>query len=125
MPVLRGNRNCHSVSIWYLPKEFVPTHIQIYSMSELLCKNGRLRYKTESNRSMEQEGGKNMTKRFCDLCGKEIHNLQETYRVCVESNASICASNPDIVDVIVDVGEICPACAKRIHQTVQELKQEG
>lgn len=41
-----------------------------------------------------------MTKRFCDLCGKEIHNLQETYRVCVESNASIYASNPDIVDVI-------------------------
>lgn len=25
----------------------------------------------------------------------------------------------------VDVGEICPACAKRIHQTVQELKLEG
>lgn len=67
-----------------------------------------------------------MTKRFCDLCGKEIHNLQETYRVCVESNASIYDSNPDIVmNVIVDVGEICPACAKRIHQTVQELKQEG
>lgn len=21
MPVLRGNRNCHSVSIWYLPIE--------------------------------------------------------------------------------------------------------
>ena len=74
---------------------------------------------------MEQEGGKNMTKRFCDLCKKEIHNLQKTYRVCVESNASIYASNPDIVDVIVDVKEICPACAKRIHQTVQELKQEG
>lgn len=32
-----------------------------------------------------------MTKRFCDLCEKEIHNLQETYRVCVESNASIYA----------------------------------
>ena len=62
-----------------------------------------------------------MTKRFCDLCGKEIHNLQETYRVCVESNASIYASDPNIVDV----GEICPACAKRIHQTVQELKLEG
>lgn len=122
MPVLRGNRNCHSVSIWYLPKEFVPTHIQIYSMSELLCKNGRLRYKTESNRSMEQEEGKNMTKRFCDLCGKEIHNLQETYRVSVENNADIpYASDPNIVYV----GEICPACAKRIHQTVQELKQEG
>ena len=122
MPVLRGNRNCHSVSIWYLPKEFVPTHIQIYSMSELLCKNGRLRYKTESNRSMEQEEGKNMTKRFCDLCGKEIHNLQETYRVSVENNADIpYASDPNIVYV----GEICPACAKRIHKTVQELKQEG
>ena len=66
-----------------------------------------------------------MTKRFCDLCGKEIHNLQETYRVCVESNASIYDSNPDIVNVIVYVGEICPACAKRIHQTVQELKQQG
>ena len=66
-----------------------------------------------------------MTKRFCDLCGKEIHNLQETYRACVESNASIYDSNTDIVTVIVDVGEICPACAKRIHQTVQELKQEG
>lgn len=55
-----------------------------------------------------------MTKRFCDLCGKEIHNLQETYRVCVESNASIYASNPDIVDVIVDVGEICPACGRKV-----------
>ena len=66
-----------------------------------------------------------MTKRFCDLCEKEIHNLQETYRVCVESNASIYASNPDIVDVIGDVGEICPACAKRIHQTVQDLKLDG
>ena len=65
-----------------------------------------------------------MTKCFCDLCGKEIHNLQETYRVSVENNNDIYASAPDIVDVIVDVGEICPACAKRIHQTVQELKQE-
>lgn len=62
-----------------------------------------------------------MTKRFCDLCGKEIFKIQETYRVCVESNASIYASKQEIVDV----GEICPACAKRIHQTVQELKQEG
>lgn len=70
---------------------------------------------------MEQEGGKNMTKRFCDLCGKEIHKIQDTYRVIVESNVSIsCASDPNIVDV----REICPACAKRIHQTVQELKQE-
>lgn len=67
-----------------------------------------------------------MTKHFCDLCGKEIHNLQDTYRVSVESNVRISyASDPDIVDVIVDVGEICPACAKRIHQTVRELKQEG
>jgi hypothetical protein len=74
---------------------------------------------------VEQEGGKNMTKHFCDLCGKEIHNLQETYKVSMENNAGIYASVPDIVDVIVDVREICPACAKRIHQTVQELKQEG
>ena len=66
-----------------------------------------------------------MTKRFCDLCGKEIHNRQETYRVCVERNASIYVSDPSVLDVIVDVKEICPACAKRIHQTVQELKQEG
>lgn len=66
-----------------------------------------------------------MTKHFCDLCGKEIHNLQETYKVSMENNAGIYASVPDIVDVIVDVREICPACAKRIHQTVQELKQEG
>ena len=66
-----------------------------------------------------------MTKRFCDLCGKEIYKIQDTYRVSVESNVSIYASNPDIVDVIVDEGEICPTCAKRIHQTVQELKQEG
>lgn len=95
-------------------------------MSELLYKNGRLRYKTESNRSMEQEEGKNMTKRFCDLCGKEIHKNQDTYRVSVDSNVRIfCASDPSILDVIVDVKEICPACAKRIHQTVQELKQEG
>ena len=63
-----------------------------------------------------------MTKRFCDLCGKEIFKIQDTYRVIVESNASIsCASDPNIVDV----REICPACAKRIHQTVQELKLEG
>ena len=63
-----------------------------------------------------------MTKRFCDLCGKEIHNLQDTYRVSVENNACIpYASDPNIVDV----GEICPACANRIHQTVQELKLEG
>ena len=66
-----------------------------------------------------------MTKRFCDLCGKEIFKIQDTYRVSVEKNADIpYASDPNIVDVIVDVGEICPACAKRIHQTVQELKQE-
>ena len=58
---------------------------------------------------MEQEEGKNMTKRFCD-------------RVIVDNNTDInCASDPNIVDV----REICPACAKRIHQTVQELKLEG
>lgn len=63
-----------------------------------------------------------MTKRFCDLCGKEIHKIQDTYRVIVESNVSIsCASDPNIVDV----RKICPACAKRIHQTVQDLKLEG
>ena len=62
-----------------------------------------------------------MTKRFCDLCGKEIFKIQDTYRVSVENNADIpYASDPNIVDV----GEICSVCAKRIHQTVQELKQE-
>lgn len=62
-----------------------------------------------------------MKKHFCDLCGKEIHNFKETYRVSVESNASIpYASDPNIVNV----GEICLACANRIHQTVRELKQE-
>lgn len=41
-----------------------------------------------------------MTKHFCDLCGKEIHNFQETYRVSVENDASIpYASDPNIVDV--------------------------
>ena len=58
-----------------------------------------------------------MTKRFCDLCGKEIFKIQETYRVCVERNASIYVSKQDIVDVTVNVGEICPVCAKRIHQS--------
>lgn len=63
-----------------------------------------------------------MTKRFCDLCGKEIFKIQDTYRVIVDNNTDInCASDPNIVDV----REICPTCAKRIHQTVQELKQEG
>ena len=63
-----------------------------------------------------------MTKRFCDLCGKEINSLQDTYRVSVENNADIpYASDPNIVDV----NEICPACANRIRQTVRELKLEG
>lgn len=71
---------------------------------------------------MEQEEGKNMTKRFCDLCGKEIFKIQDTYRVIVDNNTDInCASDPNIVDV----REICPACANRIHQTVQDLKLEG
>ena len=53
-----------------------------------------------------------MTKCFCDLCGKEIHNLRDTYRVSVENNADIpYASDPNIVDV----GEICSVCANRIH----------
>ena len=69
-----------------------------------------------------EEEGKNMTKRFCDLCGKEISNIQETYRVSVDNNTDLnYASDPNIVDV----REICPACANRIHQTVQELKLEG
>ena len=63
-----------------------------------------------------------MTKRFCDLCGKEIRNLQDTYRASVENNADLpYASDPNIVDV----EEICFACASRIHQTVRDLKQEG
>lgn len=63
-----------------------------------------------------------MTKRFCDLCGKEIFKIQDTYRVIVDNNTDInCTSDPNIVDV----REICPACAKRIHQAVQELKLEG
>ena len=63
-----------------------------------------------------------MTKRFCDLCGKEIFNIQDTYRVSVDNNTDhTYASDPNIVDV----REICPACAKRIHQVVQDLKQEG
>ena len=38
-----------------------------------------------------------MTKRFCDLCGKEIHKIRETYRVSVENNADIpYASDPNI-----------------------------
>lgn len=63
-----------------------------------------------------------MTKCFCDLCGKEIHNLRDTYRVIVDNNIDInCANDPNIVDV----EEICPVCANRIHQAVQDLKQEG
>ncbi len=63
-----------------------------------------------------------MTKRFCDLCGKEIFKIQDTYRVIVDNNTDLnYASDPNIVDV----EEICPVCAKRIHQIVQDLKQEG
>ena len=63
-----------------------------------------------------------MTKCFCDLCGKEIHKIKDTYRVSVEKNADIpYASDPNIVNV----REICPVCANRIHQAVQDLKQEG
>lgn len=63
-----------------------------------------------------------MTKRFCDLCGKEIFKIQDTYRAIVDNNTDInCASDPNIVEV----REICPACAKRIHQAVQDLEQEG
>ena len=41
-----------------------------------------------------------MTKRFCDLCGKEIFKIQDTYRVIVDNNTDInCASDPNIVDV--------------------------
>ena len=51
-----------------------------------------------------------------------VRLIQDTYRVIVDNNTDInCASDPNIVDV----REICPACAKRIHQTVRELKQEG
>lgn len=63
-----------------------------------------------------------MTKRFCDLCGKEIFKIQDTYRVIVDNNTDhTYANDPNIVDV----GEVCPVCAKRIHQTVRELKLEG
>lgn len=62
-----------------------------------------------------------MIKYFCDLCGKEINILQETYRVSVENNAGIPYKNdPNIVDV----HEICSDCANRICHTVRELKQE-
>lgn len=57
------------------------------------------------------EEGKNMTKHFCDLCGKDINILQETYKVSVDNNAGIPYMNdPNIVDV----HEICPDCANRI-----------
>ena len=63
-----------------------------------------------------------MTKRFCDLCGKEIFKIQDTYRVIVDNNTDLnYASDPNIVNV----REICPVCANRIHQAVQDLKQEG
>lgn len=61
-----------------------------------------------------------MTKHFCDLCGKEINILQETYRVSVDNNAGIPYMNDSN---IVDVNEICPDCANRICQTVRELKR--
>ena len=63
-----------------------------------------------------------MTRHFCDLCGKEINILQETYKVSVENNAGIPYMNdPNIVDV----HEICPDCANRICKTVRELKREA
>ena len=62
-----------------------------------------------------------MTRHFCDLCGKEIHKFQDTYRVSLEANADIpYANDPNLVDV----DEVCVACANRIHQVVHDLKLE-
>lgn len=63
-----------------------------------------------------------MIKHFCDLCGKEINVLQETYKVRVENTTGVPYRN-DLS--IVGMHEICPDCANRICQTVRQLKQEA
>ena len=63
-----------------------------------------------------------MTKRFCDLCGKEIPKIQRIYRISVEDTDDIpYANDPNLVDV----DEVCQACANRIHQVVCDLRLEG
>ena len=57
-----------------------------------------------------------MTKRFCDICGKEIINLRDRYSVSID-NDCVQAKYFKVCE------DVCPYCASSIYHHIEGLKK--
>lgn len=59
-----------------------------------------------------------MIKHYCDICGKEIQNIEEATRIC-------CKYNSDMYDdTRYSYEEVCKSCDLAIYICIKKLRDE-
>lgn len=66
-----------------------------------------------------------MIKRLCDLCGKEIINTENKYKISVDSSVNnIDIDNPSMIPKYLTViPDVCSDCANSIYHYIEGLKR--
>lgn len=65
-----------------------------------------------------------MIKTICDVCGKEIINLRESWNISISSNDSLCTLGYNQTDYSLYIADVCEDCANSIYHYIKGLEKE-
>ena len=66
-----------------------------------------------------------MRKTICDVCGKEITDIRESWNVSISSNVSTCCLlKYDQTDYSLCFKDVCDDCANSIYHHIKGLQKE-
>lgn len=65
-----------------------------------------------------------MRKTICDVCGKEITSLRESWNTSISSNVSLRTLGYDQTDYSLDLTDVCEDCVNSIYHYIKGLQKE-
>lgn len=65
-----------------------------------------------------------MRKTICDVCGKEITDIRESWNVSISSNVSTRLLKYDQTDYSLCLTDVCEDCANSIYHHINDLQKE-
>lgn len=65
-----------------------------------------------------------MRKTICDVCGKEITDIRESWNVSISSNVNLRTLRYDQTDYSLCLTDVCEDCADSIYHYIKGLQKE-
>lgn len=66
-----------------------------------------------------------MRKTICDVCGKEITDIRESWNVSISSNVSTRLLKYDQTDYSLCFTDVCNDCANSIYHCIKNLQEDS